>query len=518
MRRYCGVLLATAIVTTLATAACPAGGAKPVAIEPGVAQLFVDDELIESSDALRRTLHVPRKEDNGDVPVIELQEAFAEHPGTLEANGSIIFDRKLNRYVMFALAFRPTSTAWDRTQLYRFTSKNGLHWVSGDDGGSGEPVFPRAADDLLDATSGARASNVDLFSCFYDERDAQHPYKGWLWFANWGEGREGAYFVRSRDGKTWERGPLVVPNTTRQFAHAGTRLHGPSDVTTIHPDPRSGRFLAAIKFYAPQPIGPKNYLRSRAFLFLDDPARPIDVGRLDHVELVPAAKQANGDQPHDEYYGSVAWRYGPLWLGELKVWHGGGDYPYSAAGAAFSKLAVSRDGLHWHKVPFENEQGQAEVFIPNGREGGNDGRNDGGYMTMFSQGPLRLGDELVLYYGCSSWGKNHRPGKRVTGGGIFRARLRPDGFVSCDAGTVTTRPITFDGGTALTINAIGPVSVQVLDQGGAVLGNDTIRGDSLRHEVRFDGRSIRELANDAPVRLRFKLGDAGARLFSFTVN
>jgi len=41
-----------------------------------------------------------------------------------------------------------------------------------------------------------------------------------------------------------------------------------------------------------------------------------------------------------------------------------------------------------------NDAGEPEVFIPNGREGDNGGRNDGGYMSMFSQGPLRIGDEL----------------------------------------------------------------------------------------------------------------------------
>jgi hypothetical protein len=39
--------------------------------------------------------------------------------------------------------------------------------------------------------------------------------------------------------------------------------------------------------------------------------------------------------------------------------------------------------------------------------GGNAGKNDGGYLTEFSQGPLRIGDELIYYYGCSSYGKNH---------------------------------------------------------------------------------------------------------------
>jgi hypothetical protein len=494
-----------------------AATSRAATIEPGVPQLFVDDAFIESSQSLHRTLHQPRKDDDGNTPVIALAEAFATSPGTLEANGTIVFDPKLKRYVMFALAFRPTLQAWNRTQLYRFTSTDGLTWVKGDDDASAEPVFPRGPDDLLDAASGARAAFIDLFSCYYDAADATHPYKGWLWFHDWGEQRDGVHFMRSQDGKTWERVRQVLQNTSRQFPHGGTTLHGPSDVTTIHHDTQNNRFLASIKFYAKQPVGPDNHLRSRAFLFVDKPDQPVDIERLDHVALIPAAKDANGDQPHDEYYGSTAWRYGPLWLGELRVWHGGGDYPYSAAGCAFGKLVVSRDGLHWSKLPFTNDAGVAEVVIPNGREGGTDGRNDGGYMTLFSQGPLRIGDELIWYYGSSSWGKKHAHGKRVTGGGIFRARLRPDGFVSVDGGSVTTKAFALGGASELTINASGAVHVDVMGDGGESVATHVTSGDSLRHPVKFDGRSLGQVANTKPVRLRFRIAEKGGRLYSFTV-
>jgi hypothetical protein len=120
--------------------------------------------------------------------------------------------------------------------------------------------------------------------------------------------------------------------------------------------------------------------------------------------LIPAAAERNGDMPFDEYYSSTAWRYESLWLGGLRIWHSGGDYPYSAAGAAYLKLVSSRDGLNWQKVPFQNEDGRPEVFIPNGKEGDCGARNDGGYMSEFSNAPIRIGDELIYYYGSSSWG------------------------------------------------------------------------------------------------------------------
>jgi hypothetical protein len=263
-------------------------------------------------------------------------------------------------------------------------------------------------------------------------------------------------------------------------------------------------------------VGPNNALRSRAYVFVDSLSEPIKHEAIDHVELVPAAHAINGDQPHDEYYASTAWRYESLWLGGLKVWHDGGDYPHSAAGSAFLKLVVSNDGLHWHKVQFPNESGVSEVFLANGPEGGNNGQNDGGYMTEFSQGPLRVGDELIYYYGSSSWGKNHSTPPRVTGGGIFRARLRLDGFVSVDSGTLTTTPFRFNCDN-LYLNSAGPINVELVDAAGKVIEKSAITGDSTHHLVTFNGRDLRQVAADGIVRLRLTVADGG-KLYSFKID
>jgi hypothetical protein len=241
----------------------------------------------------------------------------------------------------------------------------------------------------------------------------------------------------------------------------------------------------------------------------------IDLKRIPRLALIPTAAQRNGDEPYDEYYSTTAWRYGSMWLGGLRVWHSAGDYSYSAGGCAYMKLLSSRDGLTWQKVPFKNEDGQPEVWVPNGKEGGNDARNDGGYMTEFTNAPIRIGDELIYYYGSSSWGKNHPRPYRVSGGGIFRARIRPDGFVSVDGGTFLTRPLGFDG-NELFVNGVGPIEVEALRVTGESLGKASISGDSLRHRVSFGGKSLRELAADGSARLRFTVSNSG-RLYSFTV-
>jgi hypothetical protein len=497
----------------------PAGAARGadasgavVKVERGQAQLFVDDFLISQQSGLARTLHQPKKDRGGNEPVIALEDEFGAIKATLEANGTILYDPRIERWVMFALAFASSfpGPSADRVRLYRFTSRDAIDWSKGDDG-----TPQRIAIDLHDPRSGTSSTNIDLFSCTYDHADAAHPYKGWLHFANWGETREGTYFMRSADGVRWERGPQVMVAGSRTFLQDGRLMNGSGDVTTFYHDVRENRFLGCIRFAAAANVENENRLRARGFIFVDRLDQPVDLARIERLGLVPAAAERGGDMPFDEYYSSTAWRYGSMWLGGLRIWHSAGDYAYSAAGAAYLKLVSSRDGLHWQKVPFRNEDGHAEVFIANGKEGGNDARNDGGYMTEFSNAPLAIGGELIYYYGASSWGKNHPRPYRVSGGGIFRARLRPDGFVSVSGGSLTTRPLDFDG-KDLFLNAVGPIEIDALDAAGAPLGTAAVRGDSLRHRVEFGGRSLRDLLKEGRGRLRFNVG-GGGRLYSFAI-
>ena len=394
----------------------------PVTLERGQAQLFVDDYLIASQSELKRTLRQPKKDNGGNQPVIAIDDEFGETKSTLEANGTILYDPKLKKWVMFTLAFAsswPGASA-DRVRMYRFTSDDALNWIKGDDG-----TQQRIEIDLHDSATGTSATNIDLFSCTYDESDSNSPYKGWLFFANWGQGREGTYYVHSPDGIHWTRGPQVLVAGSRSIEQDGGKMSGTGDVTTFYHDKVQNRFLGCLRFASVSDVENTNRLRSRGFIFTDRLDHPIDLRPLARLDLIPEGAQRNGDMPTDEYYSSTAWRYGSLWLGGLRVWHSRDDYPYSASGSAFLKLLVSRDGLHWKKVPFENQEGIPEVFIPNGKEGGNDACNDGGYMTEFSNAPLRMGDELIYYYGSSSWGKNHPRPYRVSGGGIFRRDCGP---------------------------------------------------------------------------------------------
>lgn len=514
----------TGVVMTLLAAAGAAFQpvrAESVAIQSRVAQLFIDDAIVESAPVVR-ILHQPVKDDGGRVPIIKP----AEHTSLL-AYGSIVFDEKLRQYVMFVQEF-------PSRQMYRITSPDGLQWSETD----GTRLEKVALDtDLGDvprdkANNAAGNRGIDLFSCYYDKKDSRYPYKGWCWFANWGNDLEGIFYIQSRDGKTWERGRQVVngfagegDKSCREIHQGGKVVWGPGDVTLFGYDPVSDRYLGIFKFFNHKGILLGNNLRSRAYMFLDRLDEPVDTSKIERIALLPAGAYAGGDTVFDEYYATTAWRYESMWLGGLKVFHPRGSYPHSSAGCAFLKLVCSRDGLNWQKVPYINDDGVPEVFIPNGKEGGNGGRNDGGYMSEFSQGPLRIGDEIVYYYCSSAWGKNQDRGVRIMGGGVFRARLRVDGFVSVDEGVLTTKTLRFSG-KDLQINATGPVKVEVLRGGGGevsgtaesneVLGVAEIKGDSIRHAVTFEGKSLGQLVPSGEAKLRFTVEPPG-KLYSFTV-
>src|SRR5688500_18470692 len=101
----------------------------PIKIDPGVAQLFVDDYLIESQADPKRTLRQPKKDNGGNQPVLAIEDEFDGRPATLQSNGSIVYDKKLGKWVMFAIGCSLSQTTPDRVRIYRFTSPDAMNWT-----------------------------------------------------------------------------------------------------------------------------------------------------------------------------------------------------------------------------------------------------------------------------------------------------------------------------------------------------------------------------------------------------
>ena len=115
--------------------------------------------------------------------------------------------------------------------------------------------------------------------------------------------------------------------------------------------------------------------------------------------------------------------------------------------------------------------------------------------------------------------------------GICLAKLRLDGFVSVDAGTtehfeikegtLTTKPLTFEGGKLL-INANakwGSVLVEILDARGKPISGfsredcDALNEDKIHHAVSWHGKADLKALEGEVIKLKFYL--RGAKLFSF---
>ena len=167
-----------------------------------MAQLFIDDVLIEQQSDLRRTLHQPAKDNDGNSPLIAARSGM-----TLLAYGSIVWDTRLNRYVMFV-------QEWPSRQMYRLTSADGLDWQP-NTYDQLEPVSLDLSFPPLPPEARGKPG-IDLFSCYYDAKDAKRPYKGWAWAANVGNEWEGIWYVYSADGLRWQQRPPDLQRLCRR--------------------------------------------------------------------------------------------------------------------------------------------------------------------------------------------------------------------------------------------------------------------------------------------------------------
>ncbi|MBI2823521.1 MAG: twin-arginine translocation signal domain-containing protein [Planctomycetia bacterium] len=256
------------------------------------------------------------------------------------------------------------------------------------------------------------------------------------------------------------------------------------------------------------------------------------------LALPVAADESKAPDDWVEYMDMTAYRVGGpqsgAWLGQVVIFHGDRTKPeYQMPGANFDgvwrkgttevRLFVSRDaGKSWRPVAGK------QVWLPHSDE-------PHGYDRLaFSQCPVRVGDELWLYY--SAWDGDHlvfnRDGSMFEPGYLrtprtARATLRLHGYVSFDArgreGRLVTRPLRFDGQT-LTVNARAPngwVRAELQDAGGKPLAGFTaadcqsVRGDGVALHVRWSGgESVAALAG-RPVRACFTLRDAALFGFQF---
>ncbi len=171
------------------------------------------------------------------------------------------------------------------------------------------------------------------------------------------------------------------------------------------------------------------------------------------------------------------------------------------------ELMLSRDGRNWQR-PFRDE-----FFLPRGAAG----TFEGGSIFTNST-PVMLDDEMRFYYGGYSAGATSADDRRHVSG-IGLATLRRDRFAGIQpldrtdlvtqrqpvegVGQVTLKKTSLAQVRAVELNAdasAGSIRVEVLDAAGRRVPGFTcqdavpVRGDSLRHGVRWQQRQLTDLA------------------------
>jgi hypothetical protein len=335
---------------------------------------------------------------------------------------------------------------------------------------------------------------------------------------------DGVFALTSPDGVNFTRGERVFPFFT-------------DNPTIVYWDERIGRyviFLRALEY-------DNENQRRVARIETDDPLRPWPYTQTDHdrmfatPENLPVVLQADETtDPHSDIYYSAATIYPEAQDAYLMFvapfrhfapnrqpfirprqpgqWE---DY-----GMLDIELAVSRDGIHWHRP---SREPYVRFGLPD--------EWDRWLLTM-GPGIVRRGNYLYQYYNSS--GRLHdsvvlRPeyddvATQIGGVGVVRQRL--DGFVAAESdergGWIETPPLVFTG-RELQLNidtgALGTAFVELRDAAGQPIPGFTrtdceeIGGNFINQRVYWKGQADVSSLAGRPIRIYFSLKQT--RLYAF---
>jgi hypothetical protein len=443
-------------------------------------QLFIDDHVIESRSGLDRIMHTPQRHPSNPVLI-------GERPWekwVVEVDGRpMVYDDQTRELRMYYVAplHDPSAPGKIRYKTCLVVSQDGVRWERLDlglvdwEGSRHNNILPWGENWM-------RRPNVIIDPA---DPDPGRRYKmtfvdviGGRTAITKGYSSDGIHWKLNGDGKPWFR------------EHHNLNLLGW--------DPRIRQYV----------------------LFPRMPGRPNSVGRSTSTDFVSWSEPTTVIAPGPEdggrdFKGNAAFLYEGLYLGMLWVF----DHNRTAE----AELTVSRDGIEWQRVS------PGKYFFPRGAADAWD------CEMILPNAPVVRDDRIWIYYTGwnipyeeeamvrthQGWVENGRRMQRAIG----VATLRLDGFVSLRAGeasgTLVTTELSCPGG-ALQVNGDvrGELKVDVLDQSGTPVpgfGADSvvIRGDNLRHPVRWKRNQILDSLRGRPVKLRFTLKDANLYSFAF---
>jgi hypothetical protein len=445
-------------------------------------QLFVDNFLIEKT-TLKRTFH--HAQYRPDCPVLTATRPWEREGKSFWAapfSDGVWYDPEDKKFKMwYVAAFNATCYA---------ESRDGIRWVKPE-----LDVYPKTNIVL----KGRRDSNTVWLD--HHDGNTKRRYKmstminrdGW---------RIALRF--SPDGIHWTRPGAISPAI--------------GDRTTVFYNPFRGVWVYSLRTYYSKGLG-----RTRAYREHHDCMQGLHWTKQALAHWLCADKldlhHTNPKYRHIEpqLYNFDAVAYESIMLGLFAIWQGPDNAESRRVGNHKRNeimLGFSRDGFHFARPDRRPFIGVNEV----------EGAWNWGNVQSAGGCLLVVGEKLYFYVSGRALDPTGRQGNMSTGLAI----LRRDGFASMDAGapagTLTTRPVSFNGRCLfVNVNARhGKVQAEVLDRAGKVIAPFrrenciAIKADTTLAEVKWKGAGDLSALAGRPVRFRFHLRRAS--LYSFWVS
>ena len=501
----------------------------------GTKQLFADDELIDSMTHVFQVLN-PGPEASRK-PLIASDRAWEESP-RLQVYGTVLHAPEaegLEQFRLWYVCRPPEYGDADHAGLLLAQSADGIHWKKP---GCGIAALNGSVDNNALWVDNSRHWVGTNGLCYDpDDADAARRYKllGFLG-ADQPESRRFGYgALFSPDGVRWtaHKGNPVLAYDHISVCEVATTIYNEQSVNPRreHPLDRH-RYYGSVKYSswmgAPIRDGSFGYMRRSAGIMTSDDyihwspnhlvLQPDELddflARQRIMAASPVLQHNRPDQQRAEFYGMPLMPCGDILLGLLWVLDASSSVRLEGgnqAGPVHVQLAGSRDLRRWQRL------GERMPLLAPGAP---DEWDCGSIYTV--NRPIVVGDEIWLYY-CGSNGGHAGGSDAVSSIGLATWDL--DGFVSINAnhnpGTLMTKRLRFSG-DRLIVNANaagGELAIALLDEEGSPIpgfGLDEcvpFRGDSVRHEIAWQGGPSCAGPAGRLVRLSFRMRNA--RLYSF---
>ena len=469
MRIYCPLLI---VLSWIATGSVHA---EPLNVEPGVRQLFFDDQVIENISGLRRATHQATKSPHNPVLRRKNDEEFR-----VMVYGTTVYDEEDQCFKMWYM-YIPRNSAvkepvkvnghnrvpWVTLVAYA-TSEDGIHW---DLPNLGQVEMEGNRDNnLIDVGQ----DNIEGISILRN-RHSSDPDKKWLaFFWEHHSYRSKEFDVPPYDDSApgiWEHGMWAAysPDGIHWTNHGQVIARDSDTHQMVLYDPQLKKYLCYNRIGAG---GRKTArLESSDFLHWSESQRVFDADEL--------------DPPKTQVYGMSILIYEGIYVGVPWLMY--------EDGVIDMHLAFSRDGIAW------NRPEDRQPLIACGEKGSWDAAD------------LRMGktivvkDDTIYMYYCGAIGVHPtKPGEidhytyeyqqKYRSMDIGLVTLRRDGWISLQTksqGTLTTKPIRWPGGQ-LRANADvadGSLAVALKDTDGTVLAQSKpLAGDHANTAVSLTGK------------------------------